>query len=148
MFFIFQFAERCLGHELVCLQGGPSLDYYLMFAQLKLLKHQFNLAESSLQEVILIDFQVNSLVHLVLRNIQYITCIFPLSFVELFLAIMCQKIGIIARSKGKLIGCAVNYIFIFCFIHFWFMLYFVLTMQCFVALNVNSGSECMKFFCN
>ncbi|XP_064600847.1 cilia- and flagella-associated protein 70-like [Liolophura sinensis] len=52
-----QFAERCLGHELVCLQGGPSLDYYLMFAQLKLLKHQFNLAESSLQEAILIDFQ-------------------------------------------------------------------------------------------
>uniref|UniRef100_A0A7M4FND0 Cilia and flagella associated protein 70 n=1 Tax=Crocodylus porosus TaxID=8502 RepID=A0A7M4FND0_CROPO len=54
--FSFQFVHRALAHELLCLQGGPSCDYYLVLAQTHMLKKNFPKAEECLQEAIQIDY--------------------------------------------------------------------------------------------
>ncbi|XP_025059611.1 cilia- and flagella-associated protein 70 isoform X2 [Alligator sinensis] len=51
-----QFVHRALAHELLCLQGGPSCDYYLVLAQTHMVKKDFPKAEECLQEAIQIDY--------------------------------------------------------------------------------------------
>jgi len=53
-----QFAERALAHHLLDPVGGPSAEYHISLAHLKLQKHQMEEAEKSLQEALQFDHQV------------------------------------------------------------------------------------------
>ncbi|XP_063171161.1 cilia- and flagella-associated protein 70 [Candoia aspera] len=51
-----QFVHRALAHELICPQGGPSCDYYLVLAQTYLLKKKYHRTEESLEMAMQIDY--------------------------------------------------------------------------------------------
>ncbi|XP_044289430.1 cilia- and flagella-associated protein 70 [Varanus komodoensis] len=51
-----QFVRRALAHELLCPQGGPSCDYYLVLAQMYLLKKEYDKTEESLEMAVQIDY--------------------------------------------------------------------------------------------
>ncbi|KAM6423983.1 cilia- and flagella-associated protein 70 isoform 2-T3 [Liasis olivaceus] len=51
-----QFVHRALAHELICPQGGPSCDYYLVLAQTYLLRKEYDKAEESLEMAVQIDY--------------------------------------------------------------------------------------------
>ncbi len=55
----FQFAERALGHHLLDNNGGPSAEYYISLARLKLQKHLLDEAEENLKEALQVDHQVS-----------------------------------------------------------------------------------------
>ncbi|XP_077305661.1 cilia- and flagella-associated protein 70 isoform X2 [Lithobates pipiens] len=52
-----QFVQRALAHELLSPDGGPSCKYYLMCAQINLLRKEFDAANENLQEASQIDHQ-------------------------------------------------------------------------------------------
>ncbi|XP_053550194.1 cilia- and flagella-associated protein 70 [Bombina bombina] len=54
---ITQFIQRALAHELLSTDGGPSCKYYLMCAQMHILKKEFDEANKNLQEAFQIDHQ-------------------------------------------------------------------------------------------
>uniref|UniRef100_A0A8D0GY12 Uncharacterized protein n=1 Tax=Sphenodon punctatus TaxID=8508 RepID=A0A8D0GY12_SPHPU len=47
---------RALAHELLCPQGGPSCEYFLVLARTHLLKKDYSQAEECLQAAIQIDY--------------------------------------------------------------------------------------------
>ncbi|XP_042293784.1 cilia- and flagella-associated protein 70 [Sceloporus undulatus] len=51
-----QFVHRALAHELLCPQGGPSCDYYLVLAQTYLLKKEYSKSEECLEMAVQIDY--------------------------------------------------------------------------------------------
>nr|XP_055181225.1 cilia- and flagella-associated protein 70 isoform X7 [Nyctereutes procyonoides] len=51
-----QYVHRVLAHELLCPQGGPSCEYYLVLAQTHLLKKDFAKAEECLQQAAQMDY--------------------------------------------------------------------------------------------
>ncbi|XP_038166003.1 cilia- and flagella-associated protein 70 [Arvicola amphibius] len=51
-----QFVHRVLAHELLCPQGGPSCEYYLVLAQTHLLKKDFAKTEEYLQQAAHMDY--------------------------------------------------------------------------------------------
>ncbi|XP_006887628.1 PREDICTED: tetratricopeptide repeat protein 18-like [Elephantulus edwardii] len=51
-----QFVQRVLAHELLCPQGGPSCEYYLVLAQTHLLKKDYAKAEEYLQHAAQMDY--------------------------------------------------------------------------------------------
>ncbi|KAM5139655.1 cilia- and flagella-associated protein 70 isoform 1-T1 [Callospermophilus lateralis] len=51
-----QYVHRVLAHELLCPQGGPSCEYYLVLAQTHLLKKDFTKAEECLQHAVRLDY--------------------------------------------------------------------------------------------
>nr|XP_031538138.1 cilia- and flagella-associated protein 70 isoform X3 [Vicugna pacos] len=51
-----QYVHRVLAHELLCPQGGPSCEYYLVLAQIHLLKKDFAKAEECLQQAAQMDY--------------------------------------------------------------------------------------------
>ncbi|KAH0631802.1 hypothetical protein JD844_019629 [Phrynosoma platyrhinos] len=51
-----QFVHRALAHELLCPQGGPSCDYYLVLAQTYLLKKEYSKTEECLEMAVQIDY--------------------------------------------------------------------------------------------
>ncbi|XP_072611121.1 cilia- and flagella-associated protein 70 isoform X14 [Vulpes vulpes] len=51
-----QYVQRVLAHELLCPQGGPSCEYYLVLAQTHLLKKDFAKAEECLQQAAQMDY--------------------------------------------------------------------------------------------
>ncbi|XP_041606786.1 cilia- and flagella-associated protein 70 isoform X5 [Vulpes lagopus] len=51
-----QYVQRVLAHELLCPQGGPSCEYYLVLAQTHLLKKDFTKAEECLQQAAQMDY--------------------------------------------------------------------------------------------
>ncbi|XP_040591871.1 cilia- and flagella-associated protein 70 isoform X2 [Mesocricetus auratus] len=51
-----QFVHRVLAHELLCPQGGPSCEYYLVLAQTHLLKKDFAKTEEYLQQATQMDY--------------------------------------------------------------------------------------------
>ncbi|XP_038599925.1 cilia- and flagella-associated protein 70 isoform X3 [Tachyglossus aculeatus] len=51
-----QFVHRVLAHELLCPQGGPSCEYYLVLAQTHLLKKDFTKAEPCLDAAVQLDY--------------------------------------------------------------------------------------------
>ncbi|XP_049710836.1 cilia- and flagella-associated protein 70 isoform X2 [Elephas maximus indicus] len=51
-----QYVHRVLAHELLCPQGGPSCEYYLVLAQTHLLKKDFAKAEEYLQLAAQMDY--------------------------------------------------------------------------------------------
>ncbi|XP_066204929.1 cilia- and flagella-associated protein 70 isoform X2 [Saccopteryx leptura] len=51
-----QYVHRVLAHELLCPQGGPSCEYYLVLAQTHLLKKDFTKAEEYLQQAAQMDY--------------------------------------------------------------------------------------------
>ncbi|XP_049645218.1 cilia- and flagella-associated protein 70 [Suncus etruscus] len=51
-----QFVHRVLAHELLCPQGGPSSEYYLVLAQTHLLRKDFAQAEECLQQAAQLDY--------------------------------------------------------------------------------------------
>ncbi|XP_008694262.2 cilia- and flagella-associated protein 70 isoform X1 [Ursus maritimus] len=51
-----QYVHRVLAHELLCPQGGPSCEYYLVLAQTHLLKKDFPKAEEYLQHAAQMDY--------------------------------------------------------------------------------------------
>ncbi|XP_012518672.1 PREDICTED: cilia- and flagella-associated protein 70 [Propithecus coquereli] len=51
-----QYVRRVLAHELLCPQGGPSCEYYLVLAQTHLLKKDFAKAEEYLQQASQMDY--------------------------------------------------------------------------------------------
>ncbi|XP_061455849.1 cilia- and flagella-associated protein 70 isoform X3 [Rhineura floridana] len=51
-----QFVHRALAHELLCPQGGPSCDYYLVLAQTYMLKKEYSKTEECLEKAVQIDF--------------------------------------------------------------------------------------------
>ncbi|XP_047408468.1 cilia- and flagella-associated protein 70 [Sciurus carolinensis] len=51
-----QYVHRVLAHELLCPQGGPSCEYYLVLAQTHLLKKDFTKAEEYLQQAVRLDY--------------------------------------------------------------------------------------------
>uniref|UniRef100_H0WMX0 Cilia and flagella associated protein 70 n=1 Tax=Otolemur garnettii TaxID=30611 RepID=H0WMX0_OTOGA len=51
-----QYVQRVLAHELLCPQGGPSCEYYLVLAQTHLLKKDFEKAEEYLQQAAQMDY--------------------------------------------------------------------------------------------
>ncbi|XP_064230362.1 cilia- and flagella-associated protein 70 isoform X2 [Aotus nancymaae] len=51
-----QFVHRVLAHELLCPQGGPSCEYYLVLAQTHILKKDFAKAEEYLQQAAQMDY--------------------------------------------------------------------------------------------
>uniref|UniRef100_A0A8C6QWV7 Cilia and flagella associated protein 70 n=1 Tax=Nannospalax galili TaxID=1026970 RepID=A0A8C6QWV7_NANGA len=51
-----QFVHRVLAHELLCPQGGPSCEYYLVLAQTHLLKKDFAKTEEYLQQASQMDY--------------------------------------------------------------------------------------------
>ncbi|XP_074230288.1 cilia- and flagella-associated protein 70 isoform X5 [Camelus bactrianus] len=51
-----QYVHRVLAHELLCPQGGPSCEYYLVLAQIHLLKKDFAKAEECLQQAAQVDY--------------------------------------------------------------------------------------------
>lgn len=53
-----QFVHRVLAHELLCPQGGPSCEYYLVLAQTHLLKKDFAKTEEYLQQAVQMDYLV------------------------------------------------------------------------------------------
>lgn len=55
-----QFVHRVLAHELLCPQGGPSCEYYLVLAQTHLLKKDFAKTEEYLQQAAQMDYLVLS----------------------------------------------------------------------------------------
>ena len=57
-FKIFQFAERSLAHHLLDEYGGPSAQYHIALARLKLQKRNLEEAEESLKEALQFDHQV------------------------------------------------------------------------------------------
>ena len=56
--FSLQYVHRVLAHELLCPQGGPSCEYYLVLAQTHLLKKDFAKAEEYLQQAAQMDYLV------------------------------------------------------------------------------------------
>lgn len=50
--------HRVLAHELLCPQGGPSCEYYLVLAQTHLLKKDFAKTEEYLQQAAQMDYLV------------------------------------------------------------------------------------------
>lgn len=59
--------HRVLAHELLCPQGGPSCEYYLVLAQTHLLKKDFAKAEECLQQAAQMDYLVITL----LEHLEY-----------------------------------------------------------------------------
>ncbi|XP_063526558.1 cilia- and flagella-associated protein 70 isoform X6 [Pongo pygmaeus] len=53
-----QYVHRVLAHELLCPQGGPSCEYYLVLAQTHILKKDFAKAEEYLQQAAQMDYLV------------------------------------------------------------------------------------------
>ncbi len=53
-----QFTERALAHHLLDPIGGPSVEYHLSLARLKLQKHDMEEAEESLKEALQFDHEV------------------------------------------------------------------------------------------
>ncbi|XP_078290534.1 cilia- and flagella-associated protein 70 isoform X6 [Panthera onca] len=51
-----QYVHRVLAHELLCPQGGPSCEYYLVLARTHLLKKDFAKAEEYLQQAAQMDY--------------------------------------------------------------------------------------------
>ncbi|XP_069315984.1 cilia- and flagella-associated protein 70 isoform X1 [Eulemur rufifrons] len=51
-----QYVHRVLAHELLCPQGGPSCEYYLVLAQTHLLKKDFAKTEEYLQQAAQMDY--------------------------------------------------------------------------------------------
>ncbi|XP_016871118.1 cilia- and flagella-associated protein 70 isoform X10 [Homo sapiens] len=51
-----QYVHRVLAHELLCPQGGPSCEYYLVLAQTHILKKNFAKAEEYLQQAAQMDY--------------------------------------------------------------------------------------------
>ncbi|KAM5236530.1 cilia- and flagella-associated protein 70 isoform 2-T2 [Ctenodactylus gundi] len=51
-----QYVHRVLAHELLCPQGGPSCEYYLVLAQTHLLKKDFDKVEEYLQKAVQMDY--------------------------------------------------------------------------------------------
>ncbi|XP_076981040.1 cilia- and flagella-associated protein 70 isoform X2 [Tamandua tetradactyla] len=51
-----QYVHRVLAHELLCPHGGPSCEYYLVLAQIHLLKKDFAKAEEYLQQAAQMDY--------------------------------------------------------------------------------------------
>ncbi|XP_076787316.1 cilia- and flagella-associated protein 70 isoform X2 [Arvicanthis niloticus] len=51
-----QFVHRVLAHELLCPQGGPSCEYYLVLAQTHLLRKDFAKTEEYLQQAAQMDY--------------------------------------------------------------------------------------------
>ncbi|XP_028916853.1 cilia- and flagella-associated protein 70 isoform X1 [Ornithorhynchus anatinus] len=51
-----QFVHRVLAHELLCPQGGPSCEYYLVLAQIHLLNKDFSKAEPCLDAAVHLDY--------------------------------------------------------------------------------------------
>ncbi|XP_072839051.2 cilia- and flagella-associated protein 70 [Pogona vitticeps] len=51
-----QFVHRALAHELVCPQGGPSCEYYLVLAQSYLLRKDYSKTDKYLEMAIQIDY--------------------------------------------------------------------------------------------
>ncbi|XP_013012416.2 cilia- and flagella-associated protein 70 isoform X1 [Cavia porcellus] len=51
-----QYVHRVLAHELLCPQGGPSCEYFLVLAQTHLLKKDFAKAEEYLQQAAQMDY--------------------------------------------------------------------------------------------
>ncbi|XP_037660706.1 cilia- and flagella-associated protein 70 isoform X3 [Choloepus didactylus] len=51
-----QYVHRVLAHELLCPQGGPSCEYYLVLAQTHLLKKDFAKAEEYLHQAAQMDY--------------------------------------------------------------------------------------------
>nr|KAF6322145.1 cilia and flagella associated protein 70 [Pipistrellus kuhlii] len=51
-----QYVHRVLAHELLCPQGGPSCEYYLVLAQTHLLKKDFVKVEEFLQQAAQMDY--------------------------------------------------------------------------------------------
>uniref|UniRef100_A0A670K2V6 Cilia and flagella associated protein 70 n=1 Tax=Podarcis muralis TaxID=64176 RepID=A0A670K2V6_PODMU len=51
-----QFVHRALAHELLCPQGGPSCDYYLVLAQTYMLKKEYSKTEECLEMAVQIDY--------------------------------------------------------------------------------------------
>ncbi|KAM9196977.1 cilia- and flagella-associated protein 70 [Dugong dugon] len=51
-----QYVHRVLAHELLCPQGGPSCEYYLVLAQTYLLKKDFAKAEECLHQAAQMDY--------------------------------------------------------------------------------------------
>ncbi|XP_017710004.1 PREDICTED: cilia- and flagella-associated protein 70 [Rhinopithecus bieti] len=51
-----QYVHRVLAHELLCPQGGPSCEYYLVLAQTHILKKDFAKAEEYLQQAAQMDY--------------------------------------------------------------------------------------------
>ena len=54
-----QFTERVLSHQLLDPLGGPSAEYHIALARLKLQKSDMDEAEASLKEALQFDHQVN-----------------------------------------------------------------------------------------
>ncbi|XP_057642503.1 cilia- and flagella-associated protein 70 isoform X2 [Chionomys nivalis] len=54
--FLMKFVHRVLAHELLCPQGGPSCEYYLVLAQTHLLKKDFAKTEEYLQQAAQMDY--------------------------------------------------------------------------------------------
>ncbi|XP_034987278.1 cilia- and flagella-associated protein 70 isoform X2 [Zootoca vivipara] len=52
----FQFVHRALAHELLCPQGGPSCDYYLVLAETYMLKQEYSKTEECLEMAVQIDY--------------------------------------------------------------------------------------------
>ena len=57
-----QFTERALAHELLSPVGGPTAQYHIALARVKLQKRVLAEAEDSLNEALQFDYQVSSTV--------------------------------------------------------------------------------------
>ncbi|XP_033734255.1 cilia- and flagella-associated protein 70-like isoform X5 [Pecten maximus] len=66
------FTERALAHELLTPTGGPTSDYHICYARLKLQKKEFNDAEESLTEALQFDHQ-NPDAWALLGHVKYMT---------------------------------------------------------------------------
>ena len=64
LFVCYQFTERALAHELLSPVGGPTAQYHISLARVKLQKRVLNEAEESLNEALQFDYQVNLQLHL------------------------------------------------------------------------------------
>jgi regulator of RNase E activity RraB len=58
-FFFLQWAERCLAKELLNPKGGPSVDYQIALAKVKLAKEDMNEAEKHCCDALDIDYEVS-----------------------------------------------------------------------------------------
>lgn len=69
-----QFTERALAHELLTPTGGPTSNYHICYARLKLQKKEFTDAEESLTEALQFDHQVRGGVQGIFVNL-YVHCL-------------------------------------------------------------------------
>ena len=58
-FLLFQFTERALAHHLLDPLGGPSAEFHIALARLKLQKNELEEADKNLHEALQFDYNVS-----------------------------------------------------------------------------------------